>query len=360
MSDQPLDLVQLNAALLKSPDQLSADPELQKLAKEDPKLDFLCPLAKALYLLEINECRSSDVVSALESCWIIDDSLILRDKDWQPDDNIEGREIVKHSIEVIAAGEKICLGFTSEADLLFCSDEYKSLITAGTVAAFLNGRSEPDAFTSPDHLITWLASKVEAPIAYPEGEDEPLCGISHRLTSINEIEVNGPTMNCGYHETTVDDFSDEWEGHARAEELCWLHALDAELAGKLGIGTASQQKRGQCSSSQANHPTWLTEDIDIETTWLNAEQLQKSYSAGCRIRIKEAPVHLALGCGKDWTPKTQTEEEALCSTADRHYPLTHPPILSIDIDPDSELFPDEIKTLRPYLLQLAEIASPYK
>jgi hypothetical protein len=360
MSDQPLDLVQLNTALLKSPNEPSDHPKLEQLAKEDPKLGFLCPLAKALYLLEINECGSSDAASALESCWIVDDSLIFKDKDWQPDDNIEGRELVKHSIEVMAAGEKIYLGFTSEADLLFCSDEYKSLITAGTVAALFNERSEPDAFTSPYHLITWLASKVEAPIAYPEGEDEPLCGISHRLTSINGIEVNGPTMNCGYHETTVDDFSDEWEGHARPEELCWLHALDAELAAQLGLGAASQQNRGQCSSSQANHPTWLKEDIDIETTWLNAEHLQKSYSTGCRIRIKGAPLHLALGCGEDWTPKTQTEEEVLCTTSDRHYPLTHPPILSIDIDSDSELFPDEIKTLRPYLLKLSEIAGSCK
>ena len=357
MSDQPLDLVQLNTALLKSPEQPSGDPKLEKLATEVPKLDFLCPLAKALYLLEINECRSSDAASALESCWMIDDSLIFRDKDWQPDDNIEGREIVRHSIEVIAAGEKICLGFTSEADLLFCSDEYKSLITAGTLAAFLNDRSEPDAFATPGHLITWLASSMGAPIAYPEGEDEPLCGISHRLTSINGIEVNGPTMNCGYHETTVDDFSDEWEGHLRPEELCWLHALDAELAEKLGIGATSQQKKVQSSSRQSNHPTWLTEDIDIETTWLDAEQLQKSYSAGCRIRIKEAPIRLALGCGEDWTPEIQTEEEASCDPSGRFYPLAHPPILSIDIDPDSERIPDDFERLRPYLLELAKIAS---
>jgi hypothetical protein len=356
LSDQTLDLVQLNTAILEAPGQLSSELTLQTLAAEDPKLEFLCPLAKALYLLEINQCKSRDAILALESIWLIDDSLIFKGERWAADDNVEGREIVAHSIGVMASGEMIRLEFVSEADLLFCSDEYKNLITADTVAAFLRDKSEIDAFANPGHLITWLASKTEAPIGYPEGEDEPLCGISHHLASINGIDVNGPTMNCGYHETTVDGISDEWEWHSRPEKLCWLHALDAELADQLGIGATSPYKQGRSSSRHENHPIWLAEGIDIEAAWLDAEQLQKSYSTGCRLRIKEAPIRLALGCGEDWTPKTQTEEEESCDPSQRVYPLVHPPILSIDISPDSQSLPDEAGRLHPYLLKLAEIA----
>ncbi len=348
--------MQLNTTILKAPGRLSSEPTLQTLAAEDPKLEFLCPLAKALYLLEINECKSRDALSALESIWLIDDSLIFKGEGWEVDDNVEGREIVTHSIGVMASGKKIRLEFTSEADLLFCSDEYKNLITADTAAALIRDKSEIDAFENPGHLITWLASKTEAPIGYPEGEDEPLCGISHRLTSINGIDVNGPSMNCGYHETTVDGISDEWESHSRPEELCWLHALDAELADQLGIGATSPHKQDRSSSRHENHPIWLAEGIDNEAAWLDAERLQKSYSAGCRLRIKEAPIRLALGCGEDWTPKTQTEEEESCDPSTRVYPLVHPPILSIDINPDSERLPDEAERLHPYLLKLAEIA----
>jgi len=313
-------------------------------------------LAKALYLLEISECKPRDAIFALESIWIVDNSLIFNDDGWEVGDNVEGLEIVAHSIGVMASGKKIRLEFTSEADLLFCSDEYKNLITADTVAALLRDKSEIDTFANPGHLITWLASKAEAPIGHPEGEDDPLCGISHRLASINGIDVNGPTMNCGYYETTVDDISDEWKRHSRPDELCWIHALNAELADQLGIGPTSPDKQGRSSSRHENHPIWLAEGIDIEAAWLDAEQLQKSYSTGCRLRIKEAPIRLALGCGEDWTPKTQTEEEESCDPSKRVYPLVHPPILSIDINPDSERLPDEAERLHPYLLKLAEIA----
>lgn len=348
--------MQLNTAILEAPERPSSAPTLQTLAAEDPKLEFLCPLAKALYLLEINECKSRDAIVALESIWLIDDSLIFKDEGWEIDDSVEGREIVAHSIDVIGAGEKIRLEFASEADLLFCSDEYKNLITADTVAALLRDKSKIDAFANPGHLITWLASKTEAPIGRPEGEDEPLCGISHRLASINGIDVNGPMMNCGYHETTVDGISDEWERHSRPEELCWLHALDAELADRLGIGATSPDKQGRASSRHVNHPIWLAEGIDIEAAWLDAEQLQKSYSAGCRLRIKEAPIRLALGCGRDWTPTTEREEEESCDPTKQVYPLVHPPIRSIDINLDTEHLPDEAEKLLPYLLRLAEIA----
>ena len=104
----------------------------------------------------------------------------------------------------------------------------------------------------------------------------------------------------------------------------------------------------------------LRKIIDIEAPWLGAQQPQQSFSTGCRIRIKEAPVHFALGCGEDWTLITLTEEQALCATSERHYHVTHHPILSNDIDPDLELFPDEIKTLPPYLLELVEAAGSYK
>ena len=335
--------------------RLSSEPIVQSLAKEDPELEFLCPFLKALYLLEVDDCRSFDAAAALRTCWFIDDSMIFREKEWKPGEIVEGREIVKHSTLVFAGGESFLLGFDSVAEFLFCSRD-RDLIVASTAAKLLRRKSEADAFANPRHLCLWLESKSERPIGYPEGEDEPLCLISHRLTSINEIAVHGPTMSCGYHETTIDDFGDGWETFSRPEELCWLHALNAELAGGLGIGSASQAQNNRPSHSHPNHPSWLSEVIDIEATWLDAEQLQESYSCGRRIRIKDAPIRLALGCGEDWTPKTYAEEEESCDPCGKRYPLVHPPILNIEIHPDAGSFPDAVEKLRPYLLRLAEIA----
>lgn len=90
-------------------------------------------------------------------------------------------------------------------------------------------KSEANAFADPSLLVTWLANKTEKPIGYPEGEDEPLCHISHRLTTINGIEVHGPTMHCGYHETTIEGLSDDWSKYEDLEELSWITALTPSL-----------------------------------------------------------------------------------------------------------------------------------
>jgi hypothetical protein len=356
LASQPTDLVSLNAAILANPKQSYEHPRLQTLAKRDPELSFLCPLARALYLLENNDCEPSEALIALETCWFIDDSLIFKEKGWQLYDNVDGRELVKHSMQVFAAGVVFELGFTSEAEFLFCSDEYKNLMTSDTAANLLTKKSQANAFSNPNLLVKWLESKDANPIGYPEGEDEPLCLIKHQLTSINGVNVSGPTMNCGYHETTIEDLSEHWSEDQGLEEMSWLHALTPELARRLGIGPAHGQDSLEPSSLAAKHPSWLSTTIDIDSTWINAEQLQESYSKGRRVRIKDAPIRLALGCGEDWTPTTDREDEEACDPEGSEYPLANPPVLILDINPACDHFNDSIELFRPYLLKLAEIA----
>lgn len=357
MTSNAVDLVRLNTAVLAEPGRIHRHPIVQSLGEKDPDLNFLCPLARALLLLENNNCTPHDALSALETCWLIDDSLIFKEKGWQPYDNVEGKEFVRYTIQAFAAGRCFELGFDSEAALLFCSDEYKSLITADTAASLLTRKSEANAFADPNLLLTWLASKTKKPIGYPEGEDEPLCGISHRLTTINGIEVHGPTMHCGYHETTIEGLSDDWSEYEDLEELSWITALTPELARKIGIGLAQGSDVSTSLPLATKHPSWLSGEIDVNSTWLTAEQLQEGYSRGRRVRVEDAPIRLALGCGQDWTPTTDREDEEACDPEGVDYPLAHPPVLTFDINPASESFTDAFEEYRPYLLRLAEIAA---
>lgn len=357
MTSNAVDLVRLNTAVLAEPGRIHRHPTVQSLGEKDPELSFLCPLARALLLLESNNCTPHDALSALETCWLIDDSLIFKEKGWQPYDNVEGKEFVRYTIQAFAAGRCFELGFDSEATLHFCSDEYKCLIVADTAAHLLTRKSEANAFTEPKLLLTWLASKTQKPIGYPEGEDEPLCGISHRLTTINGIKVNGPTMHCGGHETWLEGVSNDWSEYEDLEELSWITALTPELAKKIGIGSA--QDSSVCASfpPAAKQPFWLSSEIDVNSTWLTAEQLQEGYSRGRRVRVEDAPIRLALGCGEEWTPTTDREDEEACDTEGVDYPLAHPPVLTFDINPASERFTDAIEEYRPYLLTLADIAT---
>lgn len=118
MASNAADLVRLNTAVLAEPGRIHRHPTVQSLGEKDPELSFLCPLARALLLLESNNCTPHNALSALETCWLIDDSLIFKEKDWQPYDNVEGKEFVRYAIQAFAAGRYFELGFDSEATLL--------------------------------------------------------------------------------------------------------------------------------------------------------------------------------------------------------------------------------------------------
>ena len=351
--------LQANQFILNNPEKTLEEDLIMKLAQQDPELDFLCPLSRALYLLKNNSCEQHEAKDALQNCWLIDESDIHKEDTWEQGDNIEAKEVVEHSIQAHLGGEIYMIRFLSEADLLFCSDEYRHLLTEVNLLDILTKPHLADAFNNPARLSALIASHVKPPIGRPEGEDEPLCEISHQLVSINGYAVEGPKMYSGYHHVEIEDFNTLWDKHLRPDYLNWLHALNEQLAIKLGLNksTTTESNKGFKTTKPSPKPYWLRDDIDVEGSWIDSETISKSYSCGQRLCAHNAPYFIALGSGEDWFPAIYSEDEEIANTSTNDFPLTHPPMLKIEIFPKSKEFPEAFERLRPYLLRLAEIAT---
>ena len=87
--------------------------------------------------------------------------------------------------------------FRSEADLLYCSEEYRDHITAATAADLLAKKGDLTLINTPVTLAAWLMEQAGDPVGQPEGEDEPLCSIRYQLVRIGNIDVDGPILENG-------------------------------------------------------------------------------------------------------------------------------------------------------------------
>lgn len=358
------DLLQLNAELLSHPAAISTHPLVSALAERDPLLHFLCPLARALVRLESGSCDATEAEAALATCWLVDDSAIHRPEDWQPGDNLEVVETVEHQIDAAFQGHPIALTFHSEADLLYCSEEFKSHITAATAADLLAEQGDLQALATPEALFGWLAGHVSDPVARPEGEDEPLCGIRYQLRAIGGLVVDGPVLVNGYHEVSLEELNEDYQQRPDSEAFCWLHALDAVQAQQLGLASAQPSAYGGVDDGESlpAYPAWVPLDADLEECWINAEQLQESYAQGRRLRTGTSPIRLELGSGLDWDPRHDSEPfpDEEMEEGSLIFPDGHRPLLVIPIDPDGGDQPENLVGIYPYLVRLAELASAGK
>lgn len=353
--------MQLNTALLKDPAAIASHPYVTTLGEQDPELRFLCPLARALVLLDRGDCDAVAAEAALATCWLVDDSAINRPEDWEPGDNLEVVERVEHRMNADFQGLTIPLTFCSEADLLYCSEEYKDHVTAATTAELLAEQGDLSLIYSTDALAEWVMEQAGDPAGQPEGEDEPLCSIRYKLVRIAGLEVDGPILENGYHEVSLENLNEEYQQRPDDKAFCWLHTLDASQAERLGLvssGSTADSDEGNTTL----YPAWVSPGSDAEACWITAEQLQESYAQGRRLRQGDNPLHLELGCGLDWDPRHDSEQfpDEDLEEGSMVYPDGHRPLLSIALDAEAGAVPDELKRLSPYLLKLAETASTGK
>lgn len=331
------DLVALNAELLRDPAAIPGHPLVQSLAQRDPELGFLCPLVRALVEIENGSCAAATAQAALATCWLVDDSAINRPEDWTAGDNLEVVEIVEHHISAEFQGATIPLRFLSEADLLYCSEEYKDHITAATVADLLSQKDGLALLKTPNALIDWLIKQAGDPVGEPEGEDEPLCSIRYQLVGIGGVEVAGPALVNGYHEISLEALNADYQQRPDDEAFCWLHALDASQAEQLGVAS-SESTTDSNEGATPLYPAWVSPSADVEACWITADQLQESYTQGRRLRQGGNAIRLVLGCGLNWDPMHDSEQ---CPDEDQEdgslsYPDDHQPTVQISLAQDSE------------------------
>ena len=356
MADSSIDLLALNREILLNPLAAGSNDLVALLELEKPGLEFLCPLAKAIYLLETNRKECIDVNEVLGSLWLIDDSM-ARGTGLHGDDYADVTEIVHHSKSTMLDGIEIELGFQSSTEMVHYTGfwpEYLRTCSAQDVE--LISSAEPSSW-----IDQWFADLNESvkesrrsPYGYPADSGEFIGTCSYKLTSINSLLVDGPTFSDTYHEqeweALNEDYPQRWDGEEENSSFCWLHYLSLEQAEQIGIAAEEKQALG----SDQDYPEWVSEAIEWDDqVWIHSDRIKESYDRGRVIFALSSVAWIAVGCGSEWDPaEPDNQHDPEEHTNWDEFPENMGPLLKIQISRDAEQLPDELEALLPYWRQL--------
>jgi hypothetical protein len=356
VADSCVDLLTLNRDILLNPIAAGSNELVLLLELEKPSLEFLCPLARAIYWIETNRQDHIDVNEVLGSLWLIDEKEALG-TGYYGDDYADVTEVVHHSVLTAYDGLEICLGFKSSTTMVHYKElwpEYLRKVSAQDI--------EPR--TSPDHhhlIDQWLTEIDEetkrirrSPNGYPTDSGEFIGTCRYTLTSINGLIVDGPTFSDSYHEQGWDglseDYPQRWNDEEENSSFCWLHYLSREQAEQIGIAVKGKHALGK----EADYPEWVPKKLvaDLEDHWISSECIRESYSNGDVIVEPSTKCLVAVGCGADWDP-SDSESQIDSEVADLEaYPVNAGPLLRIEISRSDESLPRELEALLPYIEKL--------
>lgn len=353
-------LIELNKLILTSPSTCLSNEEIKRLAIESPNLDFLCPLARAIYLIESDRIQELDAKEALLSCALIDYTY-----SGYPDSEDQAivTEVVSHYIRKDFLGTEIELTFESIGEMTYYTGFWSEHLRTTWGTEWPLGQLD-----SPDQFITEIFRRLDKnaayphPSAYPTDNGDFLGSLSYELTEINGIQVHGPTYTYCNGEDDWESLSKQYKQRfplTRSDhegQMCWLHYLEPEQADRLGIS------RTNSGSDLPNkeYPAWLPSDIEpsiLEATWISPDELQESYTKGTLQIPKSRTALLALGCGSEWSPDIEPEEGEEDDEEESASPFAplNPPLMEIEINRDDDALPQELSILKPYLLLLGKL-----
>lgn len=361
MTDSSFDLLSLNEEILLKPAEVRNNPLVTLLELEMPELEFLCPLARAIYLIETKRPERINAREVLNSCFLIDDSLSGSCLELS-DDYACIEEQVSHVIFRKFNHKEIALGFTSSGDMMYCQGFWDDYLRSKSGTQWpLVLLDEPLRFN--EEIFRSLDSEANTgPSAYPTDRGEFIGTVTYSLTSINGVGIEGPTLQDSKIESSWDNLSEaynqrypEQANSDREGQMCWLHYLDAPQADMLGISASE----GNAIGENSDYPGWVpktTSDEELEATWISPDEMQESYSGGEMSVEESTEAWFALGCGADWYPgadlidEDDSDDEA--SVSKIFDPMVRP-LITANIARGKSSLPNEILVIKPYLVQLA-------
>lgn len=366
MNKENTDLLELNKEILASPGSSGVHSLIRLLELEKPDLNFLCPLAKAIYLVETNRAKKVDPLIALDNCLAVDYTF-----SGYPgfDDHAEVSEEVTHFIETEFCGKKITLGFESSGNMTHFTSFWSEYLRVEW------GTKWPlELLEQPAEFIEELFNKFKrgiknaTPEAFPTDNGEFLGSLSYTLRTVNGINIDGPEYTYCNGEDNWDGLSEEFSQRfpgTRSDcdgQMCWLHHIDAETALQLGISAEGDNAIG----NNPDYPAWIGKTAskkELEATWISPDDLQESYSKGELFIQESTEACLLIGFGADWDPSLLSEEdeddedddgeddgEDEASDQSIFKPLTEP-LIEIAIKRGSKELPNELSLLKPYLVE---------
>ena len=359
MADPPIDLLALNREILLNPKAAGNNELVAMLELEKPGLEFLCPMARAIYLIETGRVEHIDSYEVLNTNWFIDNS----DAYWNHDSEVVFEETTLHAIRLSWDSVLITLGFESHSQIFYCApltpgeirscsavecDLFAQCDSSSTIRDLFHGfDSERRRFRGH----TW---------ADPTGEDF-VGECRYKFVSVNDIPVDGPCFIDSYHEQSWEGLSEgypqRWDCdrpddcEPENSAFCWFHYLSPENAYQLGIAVTSDMAVGP----RADYPEWVPKLMAVrgDECWIHSDRIQASYSKAPVLVDPIRELWFAAGCGSKWDPTEQDGQYDPEEHTDwEEFPEKMGPLLKIQISRNAEQLPDELEALRPYWRQL--------
>jgi len=357
MHNKRLDLLELNRQVLLSPGQCGKHPAVNLLEIEDPSLAFLCPLTKAIYLIETGRLELLNKLEVLKTIHLIDDSRSGRpgDNDCDDLDKVIVEEFVEHSMHKSLCGKKIVLGFRSTGTMYyenrFWRDYLRTVKLTGQDLLLLE--NFPGFLTSCLESLS-TTNKAIAPRCYPTEKDEFIGQVDYQLATINGASIDGPSLLDQKHHI---EWSNLAEDYIQQDGMfCWLHYLDKRQAELLGLAEKSDYSSHLKNSE---YPEWIpqtTSERDLEEAWVGSAELTESYLKGNLVANQSEEGWIAVGSGSYWLPEMQEgDRDANGLEEILIYDQYHPPLLEISLRKGQRKPPKEFAPLIPYLIKLAKL-----
>ncbi|NBV05329.1 MAG: hypothetical protein EBS08_06675 [Cytophagia bacterium] len=360
MADSSLDLLALNREILLNPRAAGTNELVALLELEKPGLEFLCPMARAIYWMETNRPDRIDANEVLGSLWLIDESEARGTGEFG-DDFADVSEVVHHSIIAAFGGVEIDLGFESSATMVHYREfwpEYLRVVSAQIV----EGRPSTGQFCLIKQWFDCLDEDVTesrgSPSGYPTDSGEFIGTCRYTLTSINGLSVDAPTFSDTYHEQDWEGLSgnypQRWDGEEENSSFCWLHYLSPEQAEQIGIAAKGKESLGP----DQDYPAWVPKLLvaDLGDQWIHSDQISESYGNGAVVIAPSIEAWIAVGCGAAWEPADDEGElNPDGSMSCDEFSETMGPVLKIEVKREMNDLPEQLQALLPYWLKLYDL-----
>ena len=367
MADSSVDLLALNRQILLDPTKAGSNELIALLELEKPCLEFLCPMARAIYWMETNCEGRIDANEVLGSLWLVDDSEARGTGLYG--EYADVTETVHHLIPVRCGATEVKLSFESSSEMVHYGELWPEWVRCACVPDVT-----PDLISDHCRLIDQWFVKLDreasdtqvrrTPNGYPTDSGEFIGTCCYTLTSINGIAVEGPTYSDTYHEQKWEglheNYPQRWDddGDEEGSCFCWLHYLSREQAEQIGIAAKGKEALGP----DEDYPEWVPKTLitQWDGLWIDSDQIQSSYSEGTVIVKPSTEAWLAVGCGPEWDPNYHPDDQTDPKDGEwEQYPSNAGPVIRIEINRNARHLPSDLERLLPYIIKLYSLAQSF-